>query len=155
LPSGIPSGVSSGLSSGVFSNAKTEQNLKEKELNTTEIEIQKLFGKVLTVELKIKPTNIPIEALIKKKSAEYLPICEHALNRFPGGADDRDVAHWVLSKIYGERDSKFSISRSTIASLEQKYLRPNENGTEQGQDIYSVLSRTVSQFARPDLDTPI
>lgn len=153
--SGLSSGIPSGTSSGVFSNAKTEQNLNEKELNTTEIEIQKLFGKVLSVELKIRPTAVPINVLINKKSAEYLPICEHALNRFPGGADDRDVAAWVLSKIYGERDSKFSISRSTIASLEQKYLRPNGNGTEQGQDIYSVLSRTVSQFARPDLDTPI
>lgn len=147
IPSGLPSGVSSGLpsgvSSGVFSNAKTEHNLNEKEINTTTTtNAEMLFDKVLDMELQVIPTQVPRHALKKLKSATYLPVIEDVLKRCPNGAQDRDVAVWVLSLVYPNND-KFRQSLAGWSAIETKYPLP--------LNVSDVVNGLVNGFTRNDL----
>jgi hypothetical protein len=140
VSSGIPSGVSSGLPSGVFSKAKTEQNLNEKDINTTTTEM--LFDKVLDVELQAIPTQVPKHALKKKKSATYLPVIENVLKRCPNGAQDRNVAVWVLSLVYPNND-QFRLSSATWSAIETNYPLP--------LNVNDVVNGLANGFTRSDL----
>ena len=140
LPSGVFSGVSSGLPSGVFSDAKTEQNLTKTDTNTTNTEM--LFDKVLDIELQAIPTQVPKHALKKKKSAAYLPVIEDVLKRCPNGAQDRDVAVWVLSLVYPNND-QFRLTNAGWAAIETKYpLQLN---------VGDVVNGLAHGFTRNDL----
>ena len=131
------------MSSGVFSNAKTEQNLNEKDINTTtQTKTEMLFNKVLELELQAIPTQVPKHALKKKKSATYLPIIETVLQRCPNGETDRDVAVWVLSLVY-PNDDKFHLSHAGWSAIERKYPLP--------LDLNDVVNGLVKGFTRSDL----
>ena len=143
LPSGVSSGIPSGVSSGVFSNAKTEQNLNEKDINTTTTtNAEMLFDKVLDIELQAIPTQVPRHALKKKKSATYLPVIEDVLKRCPNGHQDRDVAVWVLSLVYPGND-QFRQSHAGWSAIETKYPLP--------LNVSDVVNGLANGFTRNDL----
>lgn len=139
----MSSGIPSGVSSGVFSNAKTEQNLNEKDINTTTTtNAEMLFDKVLDIELQAIPTQVPRHALKKKKSATYLPVIEDVLKRCPNGHQDRDVAVWVLSLIYANND-QFRQSFAGWSAIETKYPLP--------LNVSDVVNGLANGFTRNDL----
>jgi len=112
--SGAMSGAKSGAKSGAnvkASTPQTEQNLTEP---TSE---QVLFENVIKAELKIIPTQAPIDKL-KKLKQNYLPIIKDVLERFPGTENNRDAIYYVLSKVFAG-DPRFICTPSTYMELKK------------------------------------
>jgi hypothetical protein len=101
-----------------------------------------LFDKVVDMELQVIHTKVPRHALKKKKSATYLPVIEDVLKRCPNGAQDRDVAIWVLSQVY-PGDAQFRMSSATWSAIETKYPLP--------LNVSDVVNGLVNGFTRTDL----
>ena len=80
-----------------------------------------LFENVIKAELKIIPTQVPINAL-KKKKQHYLPLVRDVLDQFPGTENNRDAVTYVLSKCF-PNDRRFICTPSTYMEL-QKHQRP-------------------------------
>ena len=93
------------------SDPQTKQNLTEP---TSE---QVLFENVIKAELKIIPTQTPINKL-KKIKQSYLPIIRDVLEQFPGTENNRDAVTYVLSKVFAG-DPRFICTPSTYMELEK------------------------------------
>ena len=112
--SGAKSGVKSGAKSGAIvsaSDPQTEQNCTQP---TSE---QVLFENVIKAELKIIPTQTPINKL-KKIKQSYLPIIRDVLGQFPGTENNRDAVIYVLSKVFAG-DPRFICTPSTYMELKK------------------------------------
>jgi hypothetical protein len=93
------------------SDPQTKQNQTE---TTSE---QVLFENVIKAELKIIPTQTPIDKL-KKIKQSYLPIIRDVLEQFPGTENNRDAVTYVLSKVFAG-DPRFICTPSTYMELKK------------------------------------
>jgi hypothetical protein len=97
--------------SEVVSTPKLERNCTQL---TSE---QVLFENVIKAELKIFPTQAPINAL-KKKKQHYLPFVRDLLERFPGTENNPDAVIYTLSKIFAG-NPRFICTPSTYMELKK------------------------------------
>ena len=111
---GADTGAKTGAKTGAVVSASTPQT----EQNCTELTSEQvLFEKVIKAELKIIPTQAPLNAL-KKKKQNYLPIINDVLYRWPGCENSRDAVIYVLSKIFAD-DPRFICTPSTYVELKK------------------------------------
>ena len=122
-------GAKTGAKTGATQGAKTGADTRQTELNGIELqhiktasEEESLFDKVLEVELQAIPTPVPIEALKKKKAAEYLPVVRDCLEQYPGCSQSRSAAVFILSQIY-PLNSNFRCLPATVAQLELQFSK--------------------------------
>ena len=112
--SGAKDGAKSGAKSGASAKASTPQTKQ----NLTELTSEQvMFENVIKAELRIIPTQAPIDKL-KKLKQNYLPIIEDVLERFPGTENNRDAVIYVLSKVFAG-DPRFICTPSTYMELKK------------------------------------
>ena len=112
--SGAESGAESGAKSGARVSASDPQTKQNQTETTSE---QVLFENVIKAELKIIPTQTPINKL-KKIKQSYLPIIKDVLEQFPGTENNRDAVTYVLSKVFAG-DPRFICTPSTYMELKK------------------------------------
>lgn len=118
--SGAKSGAKGGAKSGASAKASTPQTKQ----NLTELTSEQvMFENVIKAELKIIPTQAPIDKL-KKLKQNYLPIIKDVLEQFPGTENNRDAIYYVLSKVF-KNDPRFICTNSTYYEL-KKFQRPTQ-----------------------------
>ena len=116
--SGAESGAESGAKSGAESGARVSASDPQTKQNLTEpTSEQVLFENVIKAELKIIPTQTPIDKL-KKIKQSYLPIIRDVLEQFPGTENNRDAVIYVLSKVFAG-DPRFICTPSTYMELKK------------------------------------
>jgi hypothetical protein len=108
------SGAESGAESGARVSASDPQTKQNQTKTTSE---QVLFENVIKAELKIIPTQTPINKL-KKIKQSYLPIIKDVLEQFPGTENNRDAVTYVLSKVFAG-DPRFICTPSTYMELKK------------------------------------
>ena len=112
----------SGAKSGAKSGASTKASTPQTKQNLTELTSEQvMFENVIKAELKIIPTQAPIDKL-KKLKQNYLPIIKDVLDQFPGTENNRDAHIYVLSKVF-KNDPRFICTNSTYCEL-KKFQRP-------------------------------
>jgi hypothetical protein len=112
--SGAKSGADNGAKSGAIVSASDPQTKQNQTETTSE---QVLFENVIKAELKIIPTQTPINKL-KKIKQSYLPIIRDVLEQFPGTENNRDAVTYVLSKVFAG-DPRFICTPSTYIELKK------------------------------------
>lgn len=112
--SGAKSGADNGAKSGAIVSASDPQT-KQNQTETTSQQV--LFENVIKAELKIIPTQTPINKL-KKIKQSYLPIIRDVLEQFPGTENNRDAVIYVLSKVF-PGDPRFICTPSTYIELKK------------------------------------
>ena len=112
--SGAKSGADNGAKSGAIVSASDPQTKQNQTETTSE---QVLFENVIKAELKIIPTQTPINKL-KKIKQSYLPIIRDVLEQFPGTENNRDAVTYVLSKVFAG-DPRFICTPSTYMELKK------------------------------------
>ena len=116
--SGAESGAESGAKSGAESGARVSASDPQTKQNQTETTSEQvLFENVIKAELKIIPTQTPINKL-KKIKQSYLPIIRDVLEQFPGTENNRDAVIYVLSKVFAG-DPRFICTPSTYMELKK------------------------------------
>ena len=116
--SGAKSGADNGAKSGAKSGARVSASDPQTEQNQTETTSEQvLFENVIKAELKIIPTQAPINKL-KKMKQSYLPIIRDVLEQFPGTENNRDAVIYVLSKVFAG-DPRFICTPSTYMELKK------------------------------------
>lgn len=108
------SGAKSGAKSGARVSASDPQTKQNQTETTSE---QVMFENVIKAELKIIPTQAPINKL-KKMKQSYLPIIRDVLEQFPGTENNRDAVTYVLSKVFAG-DPRFICTPSTYMELKK------------------------------------
>ena len=112
--SGAEGGAEGGAKSGARVSASDPQTKQNQTETTSE---QVLFENVIKAELKIIPTQTPINKL-KKIKQSYLPIIRDVLEQFPGTENNRDAVTYVLSKVFAG-DPRFICTPSTYIELKK------------------------------------
>jgi len=116
---GAKTGANRGANRGALVSASAPQTeLNETDLSTSTLQSEQvLFENVIKAELKIIPTQAPIEKL-KKIKQNYLPTIRQVLERFPGQENNRDAVIYALSKIFAH-DPRFMCTPSTFMDLKK------------------------------------
>ena len=115
---GAKSGAKDGAKSGAKSGASAKASTPQTKQNLTELTSEQvMFENVIKAELRIIPTQAPIDKL-KKLKQNYLPIIEDVLERFPGTENNRDAVIYVLSKVFAG-DPRFICTPSTYMELKK------------------------------------
>ena len=77
-----------------------------------------------------------------------MPVCEKALQQYPGGHNDPDIALWVLGDLFAKTEPDYKVSASLLQILAKRYGLPGGNLVSKEPDFDPELSALMAQQVR-------